>query len=209
MYLSAISLAALVVGVDFGYQPLPDGGVQYLIQIPPHGVDALKSGEVIESLVPRDVQPLRAFRITVGTKPLPRELPPKTATADPFLPPPSMPPLELDTMVRTAPPPRAFSGAEPRAPAAPRPLAPDPASKPLAERQAAFLQTPPAKAEQPVAPAPAAAAPPAEPAQPWLPLTAALFALFASLGGNIYLVWVAWDARSRYRALVGRTGVAA
>lgn len=39
--------------------------------------------------------------------------------------------------------------------------------------------------------------------RPWWPLTAALMALFASLGGNLFLGWIGWDARRRYRSLLG------
>jgi hypothetical protein len=38
---------------------------------------------------------------------------------------------------------------------------------------------------------------------PWLPLTVTLL-LFLSIGGNVYLAWVAWDARNRSRALLER-----
>ena len=34
---------------------------------------------------------------------------------------------------------------------------------------------------------------------PWLPLTFTLFALFASLGGNLYLGWITWELRNRFR----------
>ena len=43
-----------------------------------------------------------------------------------------------------------------------------------------------------------------EPSRPWLPLTAALLALFASLGGNVYLAWLNYDSRTRYRRLLSR-----
>ncbi|HTU24428.1 MAG TPA: hypothetical protein VMF30_03450 [Pirellulales bacterium] len=37
----------------------------------------------------------------------------------------------------------------------------------------------------------------AEAPKPWLPLTVALLTLFASLGGNVFLGWVAWDSYTR------------
>ena len=49
------------------------------------------------------------------------------------------------------------------------------------------------------------AQPPAEPAErPWFFLTMTLFALFASLGGNLFLGWVTWDIRLRFRELLIR-----
>ncbi len=40
--------------------------------------------------------------------------------------------------------------------------------------------------------------------RPWLPLVAAVVLLGCSLGGNIYLAWIAWDARNRYRNTVAK-----
>jgi hypothetical protein len=41
--------------------------------------------------------------------------------------------------------------------------------------------------------------------KPWWALMGALLALFASLGANVYLVWIYQAARAKYRALVQRT----
>jgi hypothetical protein len=38
--------------------------------------------------------------------------------------------------------------------------------------------------------------------KPWLPLTVTVLGLFASMGGNLYLGWVAWDSRRHYRQLL-------
>lgn len=43
----------------------------------------------------------------------------------------------------------------------------------------------------------------AEP-KPWALFTVTLFALFASLGGNLYLGWMNWDMRQRFRSLIRR-----
>jgi hypothetical protein len=40
--------------------------------------------------------------------------------------------------------------------------------------------------------------------KPWLPLTVAMLALFASLGGNVFLGWVAWDSYNRSRPVVDK-----
>jgi len=71
-------VAALALGIDVGWQPLSEGGVEYLIQIEPDLLDSLRPGEAIGSDVPpRLVGQIRAYRITVGTEELPRELPPE------------------------------------------------------------------------------------------------------------------------------------
>ena len=38
------------------------------------------------------------------------------------------------------------------------------------------------------------------PTKPWLPFTLALLTLFASLGGNVFLGWIAWESYNRGRA---------
>ena len=43
--------------------------------------------------------------------------------------------------------------------------------------------------------------------KPWWALLGALLALFASLGANVYLVWIHQAARAKYRALVQRTSL--
>ncbi len=42
------------------------------------------------------------------------------------------------------------------------------------------------------------------PSQPWFPLVAAIVLLGCSIGGNIYLGWIAMDARARYRSAVAK-----
>jgi len=81
----------------------------------------------------------------------------------------------------------------------------EPPEKP---QPAAPQQPQPAAAPRPKADAPSdspsdgATAQDQAPSKPWL-LT--LFGLFASLGGNVYLLWVAFDFRSRYRTLARRS----
>ncbi len=40
--------------------------------------------------------------------------------------------------------------------------------------------------------------------RPWLVLVTAIALLCCSLGGNIYLGWIAWDARHRYRGALAK-----
>ncbi len=68
-------LAAAVLGVDVGWQPLPGGGMEYIIQIEPELLDALRRGEVVVSQVPPQVKDVRQYRIVVGRGRLPRITP--------------------------------------------------------------------------------------------------------------------------------------
>jgi hypothetical protein len=92
----------------------------------------------------------------------------------------------------------------------PQTLAPEPTSKPLAERPASFLEP-----ATPVAPKPEAKPAVAATAEPLTPqttsylgtyLTASLIALSGSLAWNGYLLWMLREARRRYRLVLERTG---
>lgn len=65
-------LAAAMVGVDVGWQPLAGGGFEYIIQIEPDALEALAAGHDILSEIPEELRGVRRYRITVGTDPLPR-----------------------------------------------------------------------------------------------------------------------------------------
>jgi len=260
MYGQIVGLAVAVLGIDVGWQPLPEGGVQYLIQIEPHMLDTLRSGEPLQSDVPPQVaRDVRAYRISVGSGPLPRELPaaeaalPANATPQslrqpdllsqslpgPLLEPPGASAEPSETPLRAEPArswpresplfpsegpirpreeprqsaptpswPTANAPLEPLPssgpPAVPRTLDAVPASKPLTDGQVVFASTDPIapKAEESQAEEPDAKGP----GKPWFPLTLALLALFASLGGNVFLLWIAGDFRRRYRELLMQAG---
>jgi hypothetical protein len=167
----AFFVASAVLGIQFGWEPQPEGGVQYIIQLNPDALEALRSGEPIESDIrPELLGEVRSFRIVVGEKKLSHQLPARPAALL----------------------------------AAPAALPPNPASKPLAEQPAAYVAAAPAGNSA----SSASAAPPvvqtvAVETKPWLPLWLSIVALFASLGGNFFLAWITWDARSRYRSLLG------
>jgi hypothetical protein len=40
--------------------------------------------------------------------------------------------------------------------------------------------------------------------RPWFPLIAAIVLLGCSIGGNVFLGWVAYDARNRYRNAIAK-----
>lgn len=68
----AILVALAAVGVDYGWQPASDGQLEYIIQIEPAMLDALKNGRTITSEIHPDARDVRRFRIQVGTGVLPR-----------------------------------------------------------------------------------------------------------------------------------------
>jgi len=191
MYWLVMCVPGLTLGVDVGWQPLPEGGMEYIIQIEPELLEALGRGEQVQSDIPPQVGDVRAYRILVGNQPVPRKLP-ETAPATPPLPGPS------------SPGPSHTSGT----PGEPRPLPVDPQGHPITERPAAFLQTAGATpAEQPGPEKSAAEKSRADSHSPTpaLPVVLLSIGLFASLGGNVYLGWIGWEARRRWRALLDST----
>ena len=195
-----LMLAAASLGVDYGWQPAgDDGDLEYIIQIEPAALESLRSGRMpyLSSRIPPEVRGVRRFRIQIGTDELPREgVAPRVedpiATLDP--------PVE-------APVPLVF--------------VPNPASRPLVHQKAVYFETadeeenrgeiPPEPATstgssdpREIREAQATDSPTDEAPKPWWPLAFTLLGLFASLGGNVYLGWIAWDMRGRYRAaLIG------
>lgn len=82
----------------------------------------------------------------------------------------------------------------------PNPLAADLGGRLLAGRATSFVQDDHAAKTEKSQSKAAVDAEPEKPGKPWLPLTFTLFGLFASLGANVYLVWIAYDVRRRYLA---------
>lgn len=207
-HLTCLALAAF--GVDVGWQRLPDGGLQYLIQIGPEMIDSLKAGAAIESDVPPTLKDIRGYRITLGKGELPRQTPP----ADPVK--PAAPSMSDFNFSQPLAPPLAggppSSSPFPSSPSPnqfkpmPRTLMPEPSGKPLAEQTASFVQ--PSAPSAPIAaaatgtaaPATAEAAPTSTRA--WSYLAGSLVALSGSLAWNGYLLWMLREARRRYRQLL-------
>ena len=67
-------IAVSVLGVDVGWQPLPDGGLEYIIQIEPQLLDTLRDGKDLGAALPAGLD-VRRYRITVGNAQLPHEAP--------------------------------------------------------------------------------------------------------------------------------------
>ena len=76
-----VCVSAAVMGIDYGWQPVAGGGIEYIIQIEPQLLDSLKSGHDLFSDLPSSVRNIRSYRITVGNSRLPHhgEPPPSSA----------------------------------------------------------------------------------------------------------------------------------
>ncbi len=72
MSATLLLLGVVAVGVDVGWRELPDGGLEYIIQIDPSQLDSLRDGVPVLSSVPPGAR-VRSYRIVVGTDALPRE----------------------------------------------------------------------------------------------------------------------------------------
>ena len=78
-------LAATTMGIEVGWQPLSDGGVEYIIQIEPDLLPLLADNQDITSEVPADLD-VRRYRITVGTGKVQRDKGRRAANRPPALP---------------------------------------------------------------------------------------------------------------------------
>ena len=194
--LLAVAVAAL--GSDFGYQPLPGGGLEYIIQIEPHLVDRLREGIDVTSDVPANVKNIRSCRFTVGSGELPRiDEPPVTAGPEDDLPP-------------LAPP------DPPHLPEAPRDAVPDDRPRELPWKDgtedgvtpAVMLQGTEPTPILPQTPEPTTKPENAEPDPPssWLLATLAI-GLMGTSAGMIFTGWTAWDYRGRYRRVLEKLTV--
>lgn len=67
-----IVAATAALGIDYGWQPVAGGGIEYIIQIEPEMLESLRAGEDIFSDMP-PAHEVRSWRITVGTERLPHQ----------------------------------------------------------------------------------------------------------------------------------------
>ena len=189
---TVLLVAAVAVGIDVGWQPLPGGGVEYIIQIEPQMLESFEPGLLAASDVPPHLGQIRSYRIIVGTDDLPREDPPEL----------------VESAEPTEAAPGEFTSGRPIDPflgsGAPQPLTPEPGTKPLPEIPAVFSEDSVAETGPRSTQADLEESLDQGSSEPWLPLTITLAALFGAIGGMLYLGWIAWDYRSRYRALLER-----
>ncbi len=75
-------LALAFVGVDFGYRPASDGGLELIVQIPPSTFRTLQPGDPITVAVTPEARRFRPSQVTVAVSdlPPPHDLPPPPAS---------------------------------------------------------------------------------------------------------------------------------
>ena len=204
-----VLVAAAALGIEVGWEPLPQGGHEYTIQIEPQLLDVLKKGE--EEIV-CEVHPhlnVRRYRITIGSGKLARHAGPAQTVAEPAQNYVTSPPknASVDDRLQDAQQDRYLSDrSDPTPSAGQDPTAATDASdsgipaRLLDSENAAT----PVNHHAPEAVKTKKSAPPdqgatVEPAPPWPAFLVVLVLLCCSLGVNLYLGWVAWGARNRYR----------
>jgi hypothetical protein len=264
-----IATATAAVGIEVGWEPLPDGGHEYSIQLEPDLCDLLRRGtDEITSEVPPNIN-VRRYRMFVGTGKLPKidgpaqppgapEFPPeppahKPAASTPAtgqLEPPDNP-ASPEGQRRTADhrgldfpaPPHQAASEQGHAPGHlstdgehPAPLEPASFAEPDETRHGKAADSgkhdgakadttahggakqdlgkhgadaqgadthgangSAAKGDEPKGNHTAS-----EEERPWLPFSIAVTLLACSLGGNVYLAWIAWEARGRCRETLAR-----
>ena len=81
VYVAAASLGI----IQYGWQPLPEGGMEYIIQLDSHALDALRDGQPLQSDIPAAAGEIRSYRIVMGTgTPTRRNPPPRPAAIPPI-----------------------------------------------------------------------------------------------------------------------------
>jgi len=244
-----VGLVAVILGIDAGWQPTPNGGLEYIIQIEPEMLDRLRAGQEIQSDIPPELRSVESYRIIVGKNKLPRKgLPSKSATApkptaeeNPA--PVKKPPPEQET--KAVPKPTAdqtrMPGQEPArlvpenlaAPSLSSAFPPlvDPPNQNTPSPSDAFgnqdreredgvprelplqaegrmLEADTALFEQGVGQqadsTPDGMSPANEAPKPWLLFWAVAGTAVGLFAAFLYLLWIHWETRSRYRALLAQ-----
>jgi hypothetical protein len=191
-------LTAVAAGVNVGWQPLDDGGMEYIIQLDPQSLEALKSGESIRSDVLPEAGDVRSYKIVVGAGKPPRNGPPQSSAQA----------TNTKTAGRDAVhSPTLPDGSTPnRTSLSPHTLTPDQTAKPLAADSASYIESVDGSAASETGSPNPPRAKKEEQEKPWLPLILVSLGLFASLGGNLYLAWIFADLRRRCRASISASG---
>jgi hypothetical protein len=96
------------------------------------------------------------------------------------------------------------ASSKPSLAASPPPVLQNTAGKPLLAQPAGFSESSDPKIIQEVSKDSVSATTVSEPAKPWIPLILVSILLFASIGGNVYLLWIFAELRKRYRATFAR-----
>jgi hypothetical protein len=144
-------VAATVVSIDIGWQPRPDGGFEYIIQIEPQMLDMLKDGQAIGSELPANLRGMRSYKITVGNAKIPHEGEPAPFTPAAIDESPAASPTAgpKGTVAATLPGPGTIAspptGADARSTAEVTPppvLEPDPSPPAMTPRMAGYMESP-------------------------------------------------------------------
>lgn len=195
-----------LVGLDVGWRALPAGGVEYIIQIAPYELEVFKQDKSIEGDIPSQLRDIRSYRIVVGTDVLPHEDPPKTAST--AAPSPAAPPWPGTTTSASGDSKKSGRGFfSPIASLYERFPFPQSASDPTKrigqqEPSAPKRTESGRKSEEKPTPSPQTNSKETpKPLSSWITM---VVVLCGSLGGNLYLVWITWETRARYHALVRR-----
>jgi len=201
MHTVILGVALGIVGWTAGWQPVKSGGMEYIIQIHPQEVETILREGSIESDVPASLKDIRRYRIVFGTETPPRITPPEKPPAPAAAPggqaaePPRKPmpsKIRLPGSWPSDPPHGSRKAAGPE----------EPLGSPKEKPPAATGQTATGKkSDATTKPAPPPLA--EEPAGSRWPLGLGL-GLLGSFGGNIYLGWITWETRARYRTLLRR-----
>ncbi len=86
-----ICVAAATFGFQYGWELLPDGRMEYIIQLDPAAIEALRDGQALRSEIPAAAGEIRAYRIVMGRGRLRQDMPPPKP-ASPSKPAPVEPP---------------------------------------------------------------------------------------------------------------------
>jgi hypothetical protein len=203
---TVLCVAAVALGIDVGWQPLPDGGMEYVIQLEPQTVDLLRSGVEIPSDIPAYLKDLRRLRITVGNAALARKIPAEAVSGPAFPTSPGGPFPRLSLKQRASHlfldalfppyhpvsvrPPEVRTEVRPRSGNAGRGTEGGGGGTEDAGRGTGLRQKP--AGERPLA------------EQPPVSWTLTVGALIGAVAAAIFLAWIAWEYRIRYRRLLAQ-----
>lgn len=188
MFSGVLLVAALTAGIEYGWEPLPEGGTKYIVQFDPAALEeANRAGVELESNIPSQVGDVRSIAIRLGSGQLPRANPPAKAEL-------AVPGAEREN------PKTEGTGQADRA----KPQLMQSTQGKLLATQTGYDEPKETKEEpknDPESKTDAAPSGGGELSKPW-PLIGALLLLFASLGGNGYLLWIYAELRKRHRAVL-------